>query len=344
MFYVASVSSGVSIANYPPPQPESLPWIHGYAPVASCIMFCVQYTHKYFFVVCFLLNSESQTPLKSQSNSAPDTQSPIISAIRHILRPLIRLLLSHGISFQVFGELVKSAYVKVAETEFRLASKQQTDSRLSLLTGIHRREINRLRKEPVTEINLSQYSSMSALLLTIWSGTPEYLDKQSLPVPLPRASKDGGPSFDSLVQSVSKDFRARVVLDEWLQQGIVTLDEDDRVHLAPDAFVQPHDLEEKIFYFGQNIHDHLAATVQNLAGNYPPFLERCVYYDKLSADSANELAKYSRLLGMRALHAVNKRAVELQKRDQGKLDAIFRTNFGVYNFSEAEATDEIPTN
>ena len=283
-------------------------------------------------------------PMKNQSISTPEPQTAVISAIRHLLRPLIRLVLSHGISFQVFGELVKSAYVKVAETEFRLASKPQTDSRISLLTGIHRREINRLRNEPATEINLSQHSSMSSLLLTIWSGAPEFLDKQSLPVPLPRASKDGGPSFESLVQSVSKDFRARVVLDEWLRQGIVTLDEDDRVHLAPEAFVQPQDLEEKIFYFGQNIHDHMAATVHNLAGSKPPFLERCVYYDKLSAESANELAEYSRLVGMKALHSVNKRAVELQKRDQGQLDAVYRTNFGVYNFSEAEAPDEIPTN
>ena len=280
--------------------------------------------------------------MKYQSNSTANPQSPVISAIRYLLSPLVRLLLSNGISFQVFSELVKSAYVKVAEKEFRLDSKPQTDSRISLLTGIQRREINRLRNSPVTGINLSQHSSMSALLLAIWSGDSAYLDKQGLPVPLPRlANKDGGPSFESLVQSVSKDFRPRVVLDEWLRQGIVTLDGDDRVHLASDAFVQPQDIEEKIFYFGQNIHDHLAAIAHNLAGTKPPLLERCVFHDKLSADSSKELAEYSRIAGMRALHSVNKRAVELQKRDQGQPDAVYRSNFGIYNFIEAEAPDEI---
>jgi hypothetical protein len=283
--------------------------------------------------------------MKIQSTSTTASHPPIISAISYLLRPLIRLLLSHGISFQVFSELVKSAYVNIAEKEFQLASKPQTDSRISLLTGIHRREISRLRNEPATGINLSQHSSMSALLLAIWSGDPEYLDKQGSPVPLPRlANSEGSLSFESLVRSVSKDFRSRVVLDEWLRQGIVTLDGDDRVHLAADAFVQPQDIEEKIFYLGQNIHDHLAATVHNLVGNKPPFLERCVYYDKLSADSARELAEYSRLAGMRALHTVNKRAVELQKHDHGQLDAVYRTNFGVYNFSEAEVTDETSAN
>jgi len=81
----------------------------------------------------------------------PDTsgtvpQSPVFAAIRHMLRPLVRLLLLHGISFTIFCELVKTAYVKVADAEFRLDAKPQTDSRISLLTGIHRREVNRLRK------------------------------------------------------------------------------------------------------------------------------------------------------------------------------------------------------
>jgi hypothetical protein len=276
---------------------------------------------------------------KGKSNS--DSRATLVAAVSRMLRPLVRLLLSSGITFPAFCDLVKSAYVKVAEEEFKLADKPQTDSRVSLLTGIHRREVNRLRTEPETELDLSQTASMSALLLTIWSGNPEFLDEQGMPVPLYRlANKGDGKSFESLVQSVSKDFRARVVLDEWLRQGIVTLDDEDKVHLAADAFALPQGIEEKHFYFGQNINDHLAATVHNLAGIEPPFLERCVYYDKLSAESVKELADSTRVIGMRALHAVNKRAAELQKRDQEKTDANYRVNFGVYNYSEAEAGDE----
>ncbi len=283
--------------------------------------------------------------MTTTSISANESHPAVMAAIRRLLRPLIRLLLARGVSFQAFCDLAKSAYVKVADEEFRLDSKAQTDSRISLLTGIHRREVSRLRNEPVTEISLSQHASRSALLLTIWSGHPEYQDAQGLPLPLPRLSgKDGGPTFESMVQSVSKDFRARVVLDEWLRQGIVRLDEEDRVHLSADAFVLPQDAEEKLYYFGQNIHDHLAATAHNLAGDGAPFLERCVFYDKLTPASAQALSEYSRTVGMRALHAVNKRAAELQRRDHGHADALHRTNFGVYYFSEEVASDEPPAN
>jgi hypothetical protein len=275
--------------------------------------------------------------MNSQLNQNDELPKALTAAIRRLLRPLVRLLLSHGITLQMFSEILKSVYVKVAEEEFRLENKEQTDSRVSLLTGLHRREVNRLRNESIDQPNLSQNASMSALLLAIWSGHPEYLDEQGMSISLPRlANNAGSHSFEALVQSVSKDFRPRVVLDEWLRKGIVTVDNDDVVHLVVDAFAQPQEMGEKIYYFGKNIHDHLAATVHNISGGAPPFLERCVFYDKLSADSVRDLDKYSQVVGMRALHAYNKRAAELQKRDQALPDAVYRTNFGVYNFSEKD--------
>lgn len=272
---------------------------------------------------------------------AGELPAPLVAALRRVLRPLIRLLLSHGVRFQTFCDLVKSTYIQVAEEEFRLDSKAQTDSRISLLTGVHRRDVKRLRSESLAVSSLSLQASMSAQLLAIWSGRTEYLDSQGVPLPLPRlASKGGEHSFEALVRSVSKDFRARVVLDEWLRQGIAWLDEQDNVHLAADAFVSPQGIEEKTFYFGQNIHDHLAATVHNLSGVIPPFLERCVYYDKLTAESVKEYERVAKTAGMRALHTVNRHAIELQKRDTGKSDAIYRTNFGIYNFSEVDRGDD----
>ncbi len=281
--------------------------------------------------------------MDNQPISAQESPRLVLAALRHILRPMVRLLLSHGITYTVFCDMLKSIYIKVADEEFQLADKAQTDSRISLLTGIHRREVNRLRNETVLEISLPHNASMSALLLATWSGDQEYLDKEGMPIPLQRlASKGGSKSFESLVQSISKDFRARVVLDEWLRQGIVRLDDDDNVHLIADAFAQPQDMEEKVFYFGQNIRDHLAATVHNLSGGAPPYLERCVFYDRLSAASVKELADYSRTVGMKALHAVNKRAADLQKRDKRLPDALYRANFGIYQFSEAEVPHENP--
>jgi general stress protein 26 len=284
--------------------------------------------------------------MDKQDKSSADgkSNSPIVAAIFHILRPLVRLLLLNGVTFPAFTDQIRLTYVKIAEDEFKLDSKPQTDSRISLITGIHRREVNRLRKEQAAKVSLSQRASMSGLLLTIWTGHAEYLDENGAPRALPRWAKDSaGVSFESMVQSVSKNIRARAVLDEWLRQGLITLEQDDKVHLRADAFNKPQDMEEKIYYFSQNIHDHLASTVHNLTSAEPPFLEQCVFYDRLSAESVKELRDYSRHVGTGALRAFNKRAAELQKSDKLKPDALQRINFGVYNFSELEALDEEQT-
>lgn len=279
--------------------------------------------------------------MNEQNQFAGELPAPLVAALRRILRPLIRFLLSYGIRYQTFCDLAKATYIQVAEDEFKLDSKAQTDSRISLLSGVHRRDVKRLRSESLAESSLPLQASMSAQVLAIWSGRAEYLDAEGLPLPLPRLiSKGGERSFEALVRSISKDFRARVVLDEWLRQGIATLDEQDNVHLAADTFASPQGLEEKAFYFGQNIHDHLAATVHNLSGDMRPFLERCVYYNDLTAESIKEYERVARTAGMRALHTVNRHAIELQKRDAGKPDAVYRTNFGLYNFSEIDRGDE----
>jgi hypothetical protein len=274
--------------------------------------------------------------------SAGELPAPLVAAVRRVLRPLIRLLLTHGIRFQAFCDLVRLTYIQVAEEEFRLDGKKtHTDSRTSLLTGVQRRDVKRLRGESLAEGGPVMHVSLNSQLLAIWSGRTEYLDAQGVPLPLPRlASKGGEHSFEALVRSVSKDFRARVVLDEWLRQGIATLDEQDNVHLAIDAFVSPQGIEEKTFYFGQNIHDHLAATVHNLSDATPPFLERCVYYNELTAESVKEYERVARSAGMRAINTVNRCAIELLKRDAGNPDAIYRTNFGIYNFSEIDRGEE----
>jgi len=147
-------------------------------------------------------------------------------------------------------------------------------------------------------------------------------------------------SFDRLVRLVSKDIRPRAVLDEWLRLGVARLDDDDRVWLNTAAFVPGKGFEEKAYYFGRNVHDHLAAAAHNLDGAGAPFLERSVYYDELSPESVRELAGMGETLGMEVLQQVNRRAMELQQRDAGQDRARERMNLGVYFFSASEAPQE----
>jgi len=252
-----------------------------------------------------------------------------------MLRPLARLLMAHGIHFPAFSELAKGVFVDVAARDFPDDGSGLTDSRVSLLSGVHRREVKRLRTE-APQYQAPQSVSMGAQIAARWCAEAAFLDHQRRPKPLPRTFNQGGDvSFERLVESISKDIRPRAVLDEWLRLGVATLDEADCVHLSEAAFVPAHGVEEKAFFFGKNLHDHLAAATHNLLDGKPAYLERCVYYDGLSEDSIEKLRALSRELAVAALQEVNRQAMTLQQQDNERADADQRMTFGVYFYDES---------
>lgn len=259
--------------------------------------------------------------------------SAFVSAIRHLLRPLVKVLLARSIPFPFLANLLKSIYVEVAAEEFLLQGKPQTDSRISLLSGVHRKDVKRLRSEMLQEQTIPPAVSLSARLVKLWRSDPQRLDETGRHRPLPRLMSEGGAeSFEALVSSVSKDIRSRVILDEWLRTGIATIDEEGRVCLNTDAFLEGGGLDEKAYYFGQNVHDHLSAAAHNLLGQSPQFLERAVQYGNLSPKSVAELAELSRQLGLQALETLSKRATELEAQDKDDPAASQRISFGVYSY------------
>jgi hypothetical protein len=146
-------------------------------------------------------------------------------------------------------------------------------------------------------------------------------------------SEGGGASFEGLVSSVSKDIRSRVILDEWLRTGIAKIDAEGRVCLNTEPIYKKSDFDEKAYYVGQNLHDHLCAASHNLEGQQPPLLESSIHCSKLTKESIAELDALAKRLGMQVLDAVNKRATELEASDADKAEAQQRINFGMYFFS-----------
>ena len=261
--------------------------------------------------------------------------------LARLLRPLVRLLVARGITFPALTDLLRELYVNVAEYDFALPGKEQTDSRVSLLTGIHRKEVRRLRGAGAPVSAVPAVVSRTSRIIARWIADPAFTDPQGQPLPLPRTADAGAPSFEVLVSGITRDLRPRAVLDEWLDRGLASLDPQDRIVLAEAAYVPRGDgsAEPQLYYFGRNLHDHVAAAVANISAEAPRFLERAVHYDGLSPAVAMELERRSRDLAMEALTAANRQAHEACEADAG---GRWRWNFGVYVFAE-EASAAVET-
>lgn len=261
----------------------------------------------------------------------------MIRALRRVMFPLVKLMLTKGLTYPQLMELMKSVFVEVAEQEFQLEGKAQTDSRISLLTGVHRKDVKRLRETPATEQSVANKATpLGAQVIARWLADQRFCDQVGQPRPLQRIRSEQATqgSFDDLVSGITQDIRPRALLDEWLRLGVVTIDADDVVHLQLAAFVPQSDMDDKLFYFGLNLHDHLAAATHNICQtSQKPFFERSVHYTHLPASLIPQLAKQAETLGMQMLIELNRQAANSLDQTIEPVDTQ-RFTCGIYFYND----------
>lgn len=259
-------------------------------------------------------------------------------AVAWILRPLVRALIAQGVTAPALYRIVKRTYVEVAEQEL---DGKATDSRISVATGVHRRDVKALREESAAgDEGIGKKVSTLATVVGRWLSDPDLTGDDGAPLPLLR-SADAAPSFDHLVQRVSRDIRPRTVLDELIRQGIATRDED-MIVLHPEAIVGPADLTQKLHFFSRNLGDHMNASVENLLSDDPPFIERAVFYNNLTPAAVTEIEAKARALGGDALLELNSLAARHQDADRSAPEAHHRFRFGVFFYQENEGGPDDP--
>lgn len=272
---------------------------------------------------------------------SPTLPPSLLSALQRVMRPLVRLMLRKGVTYTVFADLLKEVFVDVADREFRLDDKVPSDSRISLLTGVHRKDVRRLRSDGETSIvALPENITLGAQLVTAWTNSQPFCTAAGHALALPRLASAGGDcSFDALVATISTDIRARVVLDEWLRLGVVRIDEHDCVHLEAEAFVPQKGFDEKAAYLGHNLHDHASAAVHNLSGEGQPFFERSVHYDALAPVSVDTLRQAVAKEGMQTLLDFSRLAADLENLDLTSTEQRQRITIGLYFYTEPTDPD-----
>jgi hypothetical protein len=107
---------------------------------------------KQLFMDNELLESHSKPMIDKPASNAQTARSDGMSepalaaqAVALVLRPLARLMIDHGLQLPSVVELLKQALVNEAAGAYGLADKASTDTRIALLTGVHRKDVKRLR-------------------------------------------------------------------------------------------------------------------------------------------------------------------------------------------------------
>lgn len=260
----------------------------------------------------------------------------VMAALRRVLRPLVRLMIRHGITLPAMVELLKQVLVDVAIRDFPVEGKRTTDSRISVLTGVHRKDVKRLREAESEKTDIPKRVSLGMQLVNTWMTDAAWLDGQGYPRPLPRSSDDGSPSFETLADQVSSnDVRARAILDELLRLGVVAK-RNGVIHLLAEAFVPKKGEPEKLYYFEQSGYAHLMAGVLNLEGIQPPFFDRVVQYRRIPATALPRLRAMVDEQGMVLLREINRVASQVNDPEAEDGQSLM---VGLYFYNEPTDTD-----
>jgi len=270
--------------------------------------------------------------------SQPPAAQDLLRPLARLLRPLVRLLIRSGVTFPIMADLLRRLYVQVA-AEALEREGARSDSRISLLTGVHRKEIRRLRELGEEHAAVPAVVTLTSAVIARWLGLPLYTDALGQPLRLPRVAPPGAPSFEALVESVTTDVRPRAVLDDWLSQGLVSLDAEDRVVLNQAAFLPRPGSGEQLFYFARNLRDHIAAASANVASPQPPYLERSLHYDRLPPELAARLEAHGRVAAQAMLVELNRQVLEwLEAAGEAPPGTpTRRVHLGVYLYAEDES-------
>lgn len=261
-------------------------------------------------------------------------------AVAQVLQPLARLMIGHGLQLMPMVELLKKALVDEAQRSYGLDDKVSSDTRVALLTGVHRKDVKRLREAAATEqIPTAPVMPVAAAVVARWISEARYLNTDQTPRALPRTlkrSNAGEPDFTTLVSEVSRDCGARAVLDELMRLGVVSVREDGCAELKSASFVPQDGLSESFHFLAANVADHLGCAVQNLstAPQVPRLLEQSAFCHALSADQAAQLQARARQLWSTVLQQFLQTATVAEQRSQAETGPRHRVRFGVYFYDQ----------
>ena len=229
-----------------------------------------------------------QTPLTQPGT----TDNALMAAVARILRALARVLLRHGVPFQAFADLAKQAYVQSAREEFAIPGRKQTISRLAVLTGLTRKEIQRLAEttQASDQEALDRYNR-AARVVSGWVRDTAFRGEDGQPRTLPVEGEDI--CFTELVRRYSGDMPPRAVLDELLRVGTVTRTADGNVRLIEHAYIPRKSDSDKLAILGADVYDLIDTIDHNLIDKDHPRFQRKLMYDNLPIEAVEKFRVFS---------------------------------------------------
>ena len=256
----------------------------------------------------------------------------ILSACRHLLRPIIKIILKNGVTYREFAEMSKGLYVDVAASDYGLQGRRTNISRIALITGLDRKEIKRV-------IDLlesgNQFVSSGSLdritrVLSGWYQDSEFLDTNDKPKVLPLSGNDC--SFATLAKRYGGDVPSSALLKELKRAEVVQETGSGALVVLKRQYIPPGTDAEGITRMGVVVGDFISTLSHNLHSqdeDAPAKFERRATNISMPPTAIPQFREYVEIEGQEFLEKIDSWLTENQLIGDEQ-DNLIRLGVGAY--------------
>lgn len=256
-----------------------------------------------------------------------------LDALARLLDPALALALQAGLKYADIDALVREALLRLAPG---LLAAAANTSQISVLTGLHRKEVARWRSAEAGA-GAARRSALRSHASLVFSHWRHLIETESCARRLPLA-----PDFTALARAVVKDVHPRSVLDELVRLGLAA-EQGGEVELLQDVFVPKGAADDRLALMAANAADHLATGVANCAGQAgePAWLEQAIWAEGAQPQDCLALDERARALWAESQRQLFTAITALQEAPAGT--PRYRVRIGMYVHAEPEAAPPPPT-
>jgi hypothetical protein len=259
----------------------------------------------------------------------------LVHTLRKVLKPLVRILFRAGVRFDEFIELLRGIYVEIIIEDVAAIEKQVTTSRISILSGVPRRDVERLvASDELMKIPKPTDVQALAAILHRWHTDSAFLGPYGVPLEIP-FSGSGGRSFLDLVNGSPTPIDPHSAFEQLLAAGVISRSGDTHVKVLSRSYVMPEPLSaEMLEHFGGAM-TNLASTLHfNMTPHSPKKrLERSVFpVEGLPEEFQQEFDGYVRERAHAMLSEVDDWLADLSRRPLKNPSVRISTGVSVYQY------------
>lgn len=236
--------------------------------------------------------------------------SPSNSIIRELLKPAVRLALRRGVKIQALVAELKAALLDEAERELARLRDTPTASKLSVMTGLQRRDIKRIDEQSHNNSG-TQHLDLITRIIGAWTQAESFSRGGS---PRQLTYNGGEGDFSDLVRSVSQDLNPSTVLFELERLSLVKRD-GDTLTLTVNSYQITGDLDDAYALISGDIRNLIEAVERNITDSAPiPNLHITTSFDNVAVSDLDRIREWLLKKGAE-LHAEARQYISLCDKD-----------------------------